>query len=73
MEPGLVIARAEGKPVLPRNTRTLRFAARLSGQAGSRGEARRSGSVFAEAGEFWAAGGEAGRWTEHSQEWLCHL
>jgi len=40
---------------------------------GSRGKPGRSGSAFGEAGEFWAAGGEAGRRTEHSQEWLWHL
>jgi hypothetical protein len=62
VEPGLVIASAEGKQFLPRNTKM-----------GSRGQSGRSGSGFAEAGECRAAGGEAGRWTEHSQEWLCHL
>jgi hypothetical protein len=81
VEPGLVIASAEGKPVLLIRTRrtprdsgqALRFAARLSGQAGSRGEPGLSGRAFGEPGECWAAGGEAGRWSEHSQEWLCRL
>jgi len=58
-----MIASAEGKPVLFIRTRGT----------GSRGKSGRSGSAFAEARECWAAGGETGRWTEHSQEWLCHL
>ena len=45
-----MIASAEGKPVLLIRTR----------RTGSRGEPGRGGSAFAEAGEFWAADGEAG-------------
>ena len=58
-----MIASAEGKQVLFIRTRGT----------GSRGKSGRSGSAFAEAGDVRAACGEAGRWTKHSQEWLCHL
>ena len=55
MEPGLVIASAEGKQFLPRNTKM-----------GSRGQSGRSGSGFAEAGECRAAKPDDGLSTARS-------